>query len=615
MLFINKTIKRTFALLTAKERRKLYWLFAAMILMAFVEIAGVGSIMPFMSVLSNPEAIESNKWLHSIYTQLNFTSSHHFLFLLGVVVLIILIVNNAITAYITWRIFIFTWRCNHNLSKRLLETYLYQPYSFFLNRNSSGLGKNILGEVERFSQFVLLKLVLTTKNIVLTISIFSLLLFFDPVMAIVVLFCLGSIYVVFFSFISKTLNHCGEELSTANELRFKIANEALNGIKELKILGREKKFLNKFSIHSLRVANSLAMKHIISQLPKYALEIIAFGGILLIVLYYLAIKQNIDHVIPILSLYTFAAYRLMPALQGIFTGISEIRFSVPALNLLYQDMTTKHRNMIRQIEIYDAASPIKIIKQLELRDVDFAYSGMDEYVIRNLNFSIRANTTIGFAGPTGSGKTTVVDIILGLLSPDRGNLIVDETLINNKNVVRWQKNIGYVTQDVFLYDDTIANNIAFGIPDDEMNWDSIERAARIANLHNFIADKLPKGYHTIVGERGVRLSGGQRQRIGIARALYHDPEVLILDEATNSLDGVTENAVMQAIQNLSRRKTIIMIAHRLTTLKDCNNIYFFVNGQIIAEGTYTKLMQTSNQFRKMVRHGRNESPYLTEQRH
>ena len=572
-----------------------------MILMAFVEVAGVGSIMPFMSVLANPDIIATNQWLNLIYTELNFSSTHHFLFFLGLAVLIILIINNTITAFIVWCIYRFTWRCNHSLSKRLLETYLYQPYSFFLNRNSASLGKNILDEILRFSQFVLLQLIMVIKNIVLMISIFGLLLFFDPLMAIIVLLFLGSIYLIFFSFINKTLNRCGQIMTEASEMRFKIANEALTGIKELKILAHEQAFLNKFSIYSLRFANSLAVKRIISKLPKYVLEIIAFGGILVIVLYNLATKQNMDQVIPLISLYTFAAYRLMPALQGIFTGISEIRFNVPGLNMLYRDMIKRQRNMARQIEINNAAKPIKIKKQLALKKVDFAYSGMNEPIVCDLNLNIPANTTVGFAGPTGSGKTTIVDIILGLLSPDQGCLFVDETPINKKNVVRWQKTIGYVSQDIFIFDDTIANNIAFGVSDDDLNWDSIERAVQIANLHAFIVNELPKGYHTLVGERGVRLSGGQRQRIGIARAIYHDPAVLILDEATNSLDGVTENAVMQAIHNLSRRKTIIMIAHRLTTLKDCDLIYFIVQGRIKAQGTYNDLMSSNAQFRNMAK--------------
>jgi ABC-type multidrug transport system fused ATPase/permease subunit len=600
-LFINKTIKRILALLTATERRNLYWLFAAMILMAFVEVAGVGSILPFMSVLANPDIIATNQWLNLIYTKLDFTSTHRFLFLLGFVVLIILIVNNTITAFIVWRIYKFTWRCNHSLSKRLLETYLYQPYSFFLNRNSAGLGKNNLDEILRFSQFVLLQLIMVIKNIVLMVSIFGLLLFVDPLMAVIVLLFLGSIYLAFFSFINKTLNRCGKIMTVASEMRFKIANEALAGIKEIKILAHEQAFLNKFSIHSLRFADSLAMKRIISKLPKYVLEIIAFGGILLIVLYNLASRQNMDQVIPLLLLYTFAAYRLMPALQGIFTGISEIRFNMPGLNILYRDMIKRQKNMARQIEINNAVKPIKIRKQIALKKVNFAYSGMNEPIIRNFNLNIPVNTTVGFAGPTGSGKTTIVDIILGLLSPVQGCLKVDETPINNKNMASWQKSIGYVTQDIFIFDDTIANNIAFGISDDDLNWDSIERAAQIANLHEFIVDELPEGYHTFVGERGVRLSGGQRQRIGIARAIYHDPAVLILDEATNSLDGVTESAVMQAIHNLSRKKTIIMIAHRLTTLKDCDSIYFIVQGGIKAQGTYNDLMSSNAQFRDMAR--------------
>jgi ABC-type multidrug transport system fused ATPase/permease subunit len=598
---MSSTIKKIFSLLSINERRKLYWLLVAMIVMAIMEVAGVSSIMPFMSVLSDPDIVSTNKWLNWLYIELHFTNIHQFLFFLGIVVLIALVLNNGFTACITWLIFKFTWQCNHNLSKRLLETYLYQPYQFFLNRNSSDLGKNILDEVRMFITFILLKLVMILKNSVLTISIVCLLLFIDPLLAIIVSFVLGSTYAIFFAFVNKTLNRIGKERTEANELRFKIVNEALSGIKEIKVLKREQIFLSKFATQSLRFANTQAMKSIISQLPKYALEVIAFGGILLIVLYYLVIRQNVEHIIPLISLYTFAAYRLMPALQAIFTGISEIRFTMPALDVLEKDLKQKQEVIAKTENIDKIVKPLKIKKQLELQNAEFTYLGMEMPVIQNFTFNIPANTTIGFAGPTGSGKTTIADIILGLLPLNKGQLVIDNVRINDKNLINWQKNIGYVSQDIFIYDDTVANNIAFGILDKDICWDLIEKAAQIANLHEFIMNELPERYNTLVGERGVRLSGGQRQRIGIARAIYHNPDVLVLDEATSALDGATESAVMESIQKLSHKKTIIMIAHRLTTLKNCDIIFFIEGGRVTDKGTYKELMKQNIQFQIMAK--------------
>lgn len=598
---MRKTIERIFALLSEKERRKMHWLFFAMIIMAVMEVAGVGSIMPFMSMVANPDVIETNKWISWAYDSLRFESADRFLFFSGVFVLVILIINNSFTACITWLIFKFTWMCNHNLSRRLLAKYLYQPYIFYLNRNTSDLMKNILDEVRHFIAFVLLKLIMIIKNIVLTFFIFCFLLFIDPLLSLIVFMALGGVYAVFFSFINKTLNRIGKERAEANELRFKIAHEALSGIKELKVLRREDIFLNLFSIHSHRFANSQAMKSIISQLPKYAFEVIAFGGILLIVLFYIAVKRDIAQMIPLISLYAFAAYRLIPALQAIFTGLSEIRYNLPALDILHKDIIKNSGTIAYGNGLNNTIQPIIINEKIQLRNIYFTYPGMDEAIIQNFDLNIPVNTTVGLVGATGSGKTTIVDIILGLLTAEKGSLVIDHTVINEDNLVRWQKNIGYVSQDIFMYDDTIANNIAFGVQKKDINMKLIKNASQIANLHEFIINELPSGYDTIVGDRGVRLSGGQRQRIGIARAIYHEPQVLILDEATSALDGVTESTIIQAIHNLSHKKTIIMISHRLTTLKDCDIIYMIEHGKIKASGTYNELICTNVQFQNMAK--------------
>ena len=238
-----------------------------------------------------------------------------------------------------------------------------------------------------------------------------------------------------------------------------------------------------------------------------------------------------------------------------------------------------------------------------MRNISFRYSGVKEFVLRNLSLTIPINASIGFVGSTGSGKTTTVDIILGLLSPSSGDLLVDGEVINEDNLYKWQRNLGYVPQTIFLCDDTVAKNIAFGVADTKIDMEAVVRAARIANLDSFVTREMPNGYETVIGDRGIRLSGGQRQRIGIARALYNDPSVLIMDEATSSLDGLTEEAVMEAIHNLSKRKTIIMVAHRLTTVRDCDNIYLFQNGRIENQGTYEQLQKSSEWFRAAVKSG------------
>ncbi len=593
-------LKKVIYLLTPKERRQLYYLFAAMVFMAVIEVSGVSSIMPFMSVVATPDLINSNSLLNWLFTTLHFSSSNTFLLFLGVTVLIILVINNACTALITWLIFRYTWMRNHSLSKRLLANYLKQPYVFFLNRNTADLEKNIMDEVRIVIVGIFNPLLMMVKNSVLTLFVFSLLVFIDPLLALIVSIIIGGAYFILFTFVNKTLNKIGVKRAEANRLRFKIASEALSGIKEIKVLGRAPYFLKNFAVHSYRLSRSLALKSVISKVPKYAFEVIAFGGILLMVLYFIAKDQDVSRSIPLLSLYAFAGYRLMPALQTIFTGASEIRYTIPALDVLYYDL--KNGNFEEKtLSNYNSLEPLQLRNSIKFNAVSYAYPGQAESVLNNLNLEIPAYSTIGLVGFTGSGKTTLIDLMLGLLEPQDGELLVDERAIRGKHVIQWQKNIGYVSQDIFLIDDTVKRNIGFGLLDKEINDDAIKQAATIADLNDFIMNELPNGYETIVGERGVRLSGGQRQRIGIARALYHDPQVLILDEATSALDGITEDRVMQAIHHLKHKKTIILIAHRLSTLRKCDQIYVIDKGHIGEQGSYHDLMETSDYFKEIIR--------------
>ncbi|MBM9513008.1 ABC transporter ATP-binding protein [Desulfogranum marinum] len=591
-VFVTKMLE----LLSAAERREMYWLFIAMILLACIEVASIGSIMPFVTVVANPDVIVSNDWLAWFYSVLHFQSDNAFLLTLGGIVLFVLVVSNLSTAVITWWIFRFSWMRNHSLARRLFAKYLYEPYVFFLNRNTAELEKNILDEVQLIIVGVLNPLLMIVKNGVVILFIFLFLVAMEPTLAIIVSITLGSAYCTLFLISGKMLSRIGWERAKANKKRFRFASEALSGIKVLRVLGREKFFLDQFSIHSYRVSYNFAKKAIVAQLPKYAFEIIAFGGVLIIILYFLATKKDLEQVIPILSLYAFAGYRLMPAMQTIFTKAANIRYALPALDILHEDIS-------RSVDARDNITSGNEKEMLCLRgqsirldDVHFAYPGQDSPVLKQFNLYIPGRTTVGFAGPTGSGKTTIIDIILGLLSPQHGNLLVDNTLICEANVKIWQKKIGYVPQDIFLTDESVAKNIALGVPEEDIDMGMVIEVAKIANLHDFVMTELPASYDTVVGERGIRLSGGQKQRIGLARALYHDPEVLILDEATSALDGLTENAIMQAIDNLSSKKTILMIAHRLTTLQKCDEIFVLDKGEIVAHGTYNELAENSKYF-------------------
>jgi len=305
-------------------------------------------------------------------------------------------------------------------------------------------------------------------------------------------------------------------------------------------------------------------------------------------------KAIFVNILPLIALYAFAGYRLLPAFQQIYGSITQLKFVSPSLDAIHNDI----KNLAPKISQKDKKN-IPLNNAIELKNLHYQYPNTSRTTVKDININIPISSSVGIVGTTGSGKTTIIDIILGLLQPQKGSLEVDNIIIDKNNCDAWQRSIGYVPQEIFITDDTLEANIAFGVDKNEINQDNIIQAAKIANIHDFVMKDLPQKYQTTVGERGVRLSGGERQRIGIARALYRDPKILILDEATSALDNLTEKLVMENIRNLGDKKTIIMIAHRLSTVRDCDIIFYLENGEIKDRGTYKQLIDTSEGFKKI----------------
>jgi ABC-type multidrug transport system fused ATPase/permease subunit len=363
----------------------------------------------------------------------------------------------------------------------------------------------------------------------------------------------------------------------------------------VKVGGLEQAYSQRFAKPAEIYAKGEATARVIGQMPRYALEAIAFGGMLLIMLYLMTKGGSLAAALPIIALYAFAGYRLMPALQQIYQAFTQLRFAGPALDSVHADLISlqpANPNPSRD------AMPLKLA--ITLNGVHYRYPNAQRSALTNLSLTIPAKSTVGLVGVTGSGKTTTVDLILGLLEAQEGTLTVDGKAITEQNKCAWQRAIGYVPQQIYLADDTVAANIAFGLDAKDIDQEALERVARIANLHEFVVNELPQRYQTTVGERGVRLSGGQRQRIGVARALYHNPQVLILDEATSALDNITEQAVMDAVHNLGHEITIILIAHRLSTVKACDTIFLLEKGELKAQGTFDALRDGNERFRAMA---------------
>ena len=582
-----QTLKKILYLLSARELKRAFLLLVMIIIMALLDMMGIASVMPFMAVISNPDIIETNNILNKIFrlsNEFGIENKDQFIFALGIFVFLFLVISlffKALTTYVQVR---FVEMRQYSISKRILEDFLRQPYSWFLSRNSADLGKSILSEVATIVGKGLTPLFDLISRGLVAIAIIVLLILVDPKIALIVGVTTAGFYGLIFYFTNNYLYRIGKERFINNKLRFIAISEAFGAVKEIKVGGLEKIFIERFSNASEIFARKQVYVGILSQIPRYFLEAIAFGGVILLVLYLLIDRGSINSALPVLSLYVFAGYRLMPSLQQIYVSFNKMTYVSPSLNSLYADL----KNLEKLDEKKDG-NKITINKSITLKNICYNYPNSSKTTLTNVSINIPAKTTVGLMGSTGSGKTTTIDIILGLLEAQKGTLEVDGQLITKNNSRVWQRSIGYVPQHIYLADDSVAANIAFGTISKEINYDAVEKASKIANLHDFVTNELPKKYQTEVGERGIRLSGGQRQRIGIARALYHNPDVIILDEATSSLDNDTEKLVMNAIEKLGQNKTIILIAHRLSTLKNCDKIFLMEKGEIKKDMTYNEL--------------------------
>ena len=598
------TLRKALALLDRRERWKLSLLLILATFGGLAQVAGVGSIMPFMGVLTNPELIQENAVLRWANGQLGAPGTNAFLVILGVGVLVTFVLSNALVAFTQWFTWNFAWWNQYRLARRLLEAYLSRPYAYHLQHNSANAGKNILVETQTFTGNVLIPGLQAVASAVLALFISVFLVWLNPSAAAVAIGVLGGAYGLIYLVLKGRLLRLGRTRLRANTGQFKAANEAFGAIKEVKAGGRETAFLNRYSPESKRFAQTGAAQQLISQLPRYLIEVLGIGSILLVVLLLVSAGQDAASIVPLVSVYTIAGYRLFPAFQRIYQGAGQFRSNTPVVNALHADLSDLDGGEHEVLVALDTSERLPFQLAIELEDLTFTYPGADHTAIQGLSVTIPRGTSIAFVGETGAGKTTLADIVIGLLRPQEGSIVVDGVELTTENLRRWRTNLGYVPQHIYLSDDSVARNIAFGVPDSQINPTAVERAARIANVHDFVVNELPQGYNTGVGERGVRLSGGQRQRIGIARALYHDPELLVLDEATSALDGSTEAAVLDAIEAVASTKTLVIIAHRLTTVRNCEVLYMLDHGRLVASGSYDELMEADKQFKRIAMGGR-----------
>ena len=586
MIRFKGYILKVISLLTPGERRRLGVVALGAIFASLIEVIGIGSIMPFVSVASKPAIIHENSYLRWTYDFFKFKTDTSFLIFLGFGVLGLLIVTNVSQALLHYIKVKFTSMRRHTLSLRLLTGYLRQAFVYFLNKNSYDFVKNINSEIGQMINTTLIQLVEVIARVIQVTLLTVFLFLLHPTSTLVIAVTIIGMYGLIFSLAKRTLKKLGAERFELNAERSRIVSEAFWGIKEIKIAGSEREIISEYIPPSRKLARNETISTIISDVPKFALETAAFSCIIGYAMFMLLKSGSFRDAAGAITLFTYAGYRLIPAVQALFRALAQLRYGASAAEKL-----------AREFEIVSggpaltkkAAQRLSFHSILELKDIRFTYPNMDVPVIPDLSMKILANSLIGFAGKTGSGKTTLVDIILGLLDIQNGSILIDGVLLHQDTIRNWQANLGYVPQSIYLSNDTIAANIAFGIGKKNIDLDSVIRAGKLAQIDDFVQRELKEKYDTRIGERGIRLSGGQRQRIGIARALYRNPSVLILDEATSALDAHTERAVMEAIDTLQGTRTIILIAHRLTTLKKCDIIYLIDRGKLVDSGTYDEL--------------------------
>lgn len=585
---MKDSIKKLWVLFDKRDKKKFLLLFFMMIIAAIFETVGIGLIVPFVGIVTNPVRIHEQPTLSYIYELLNFNSTNAFI-LLGVIFLLtIYIVKNGyliLFYYVQYRI-IFNQKVK--LSREMFKEYLIKPYTFHLQKNSAELQRNVNGEVTKVFDGILIASFQLLTELLVVVFILSLLIITAPLATLTSGILLGGSVLVFFKIFRNKITILGKENLRVSREVIKWVNQGLGASKEIKVSGKENYFVNSYSNQSKLMATNTIYKNMLDQVPRLFIETLLVSVVLITMIIIVFQGTDTDTLVATMSLFAMAAFRLMPSITRIVAMLTTIRFSQPALTVVHNDLVLENsgnasvnENTNIKSKILNVNSGKKFfLKSINMENVFFRYPNQEEYSVKNVSLTIPIGNSVAFVGTSGAGKTTIVDIILGLFEPEKGRVTVDGQDLKELKPI-WQNKIGYIPQTIYLSDETIRKNVAFGIGDQDIDESAVQKAIEDAHLKDFI-DSLPEGLNTVVGERGVRLSGGQRQRIGIARALYHNPEIIFLDEATSALDNETEKEIMKAIDGLKGEKTLIIIAHRLSTIENCDLVFKVDKGKLLS---------------------------------
>jgi HlyD family secretion protein len=593
-----QNIQKLFQLLSKKSKIRFYRLQLLIVFMTLLEICGVASMAPFMALVGDLDVLDGNTQIAKLYQNIGISSKEDFLFIIGMSVFCIMTLAACISIFTIWRLSLFASEIGVEISDRLYIYYLNESYLFHTLRNSAQLTKQISTEAGRMAILVVSPLLQIGAKLVFTTFMCIAIFLYNPQIAITIMLFFTISYWTIFKLVRPFLEKNGREISKQLQARFNLMSDGFGGIKDILLLNRKKYYEDKFLSSGKIFARSQGTNQAFSLIPKYIMELLAFGVIIILILFLIkTYKGDLSEILPILTVYSLAGFKLLPAFQNIYANFSHIKGNIASFEEISSDLEKSY--MVNSSKDVSSNKKIDFHKSLEFKDISFSYPGKHEQIFNNFSLKIPKNNVIGIVGPSGSGKSTFIDILLGLIKPDEGEILIDGNCIDKKNIRSWQNIIGFVPQSVYLLDGSIMENIAIGIPKKEIDEEKIMNAIEKANLLELI-QSYDDGIHSQVGERGIQLSGGQRQRISIARALYEDAEVLVFDEATSALDGMTEQLVMKAVNDFSGTKTIIMVAHRLTTVENCDIIYFIENGSVQDSGTYKDLIKKNKVFRKMA---------------
>lgn len=591
-------IRKFLYILPKGDPFKIFVLFILMMVAAGLEVLGIGMIPAFVAIVASPERVLEYEPIQPLLSFLNITTPRDLLIWGSIALLGSFILKGGYRLAFNYFQARFLYNRRYQISHRLMSSYMQAPYTFHLERNTAELLRNITQEVNLLIGNVLTMILDVSKQAIITIAILLFLFIAEPLISLLVILFSGIASGSFLYFTKKKVKAYGKREQQHRSEMIKAVNQGLGGIKDARVLNREAEFIEKFRTEVRDSTRLLTYITYTRRIPQPLMEVTAVFSMLLIASFLVWQGRPMEAIVPIMTLFAVAIIRLMPAVKSLTSDYTHIIYNIVTLDPIYNDLKELENSSKKFRKDRKESRPLKLESSIEARDVTYAYPNSDEQALNRVSFIIPQGDAVAFVGESGAGKTTVVDLLLGLLEPSSGEILVDGKNIQ-ENLSAWQRNIGYIPQSIYLADDTLRSNIAFGIPKKDIEDEKVMKALELAQIKD-LTNRLPEGLDTILGEHGTRLSGGQRQRVGIARALYHDPQVLVMDEATSALDNITEKEITKAIESLKGERTVIMIAHRLTTVESCDRLYLMKDGKIKDKGTYRELVDSNSEFRKMA---------------